>query len=388
MNRIERAGETAAASLAALETPCLLLDVDRLRANCARMLERTAKLGVKLRPHLKTAKSLDVARIATGDGLPSITVSTLKKAECFAEAGYRDILYAAGAVPQKFAHVARIQRSTGCDLMLVTDALSVARAAADFAAANDVVLSFLIEIDCGEHRSGLPPTDPTVVEVARTIAASPKLRLRGVMTHAGHSYGTDDPREVAAIASVERDAAVTAASAIRGAGLPCEIVSVGSTPTVLHADHLAGVTEARAGIYMVWDLAQLSRNMCREDEIAVSVLASVIGHNRQGRAIILDAGALALSKDVGANRFLPDAGYGYVCDARTLARHGRLAVDNVHQEHGTVAVDDETWFERLPVGSLVRVLPNHACITCAAHDVYAVVQGGAVIDRWARINGW
>jgi len=139
---------------------------------------------------------------------------------------------------------------------------------------------------------------------------------------------------------------------------------------------------------MMWDLAQLSRNVCREDEIAVSVLASVIGHNRQGRAIILDAGALALSKDIGANKFLPGAGYGFVCDARTLARHGRLAVDVVHQEHGTVAIDDEAWFERLPVGSLVRVLPNHACITCAAHEGYAVMQGDAMIDRWERINGW
>src|SRR5215468_2179200 len=166
MNRIERVNESAA-NFAALETPCLLLDVDRLRANCSRMLDRAAQLGVKLRPHLKTAKSLDVARIATGTDVPSITVSTLKEAECFAAAGYRDVLYAAAVVPQKFSHAARIQQETGCDLMLVTDALPVARAAADFAAANDIVLSFLIEIDCGEHRSGLPPADPVVAELAR-----------------------------------------------------------------------------------------------------------------------------------------------------------------------------------------------------------------------------
>jgi D-serine deaminase-like pyridoxal phosphate-dependent protein len=157
---------------------------------------------------------------------------------------------------------------------------------------------------------------------------------------------------------------------------------------VLHADHLRGVTEARAGIYMLWDLAQLSRNMCREDEIAVSVLASVIGHNRQGGAIILDAGALALSKDIGANKHLPGAGYGFVCDAQSLRRLGRLAVDVVHQEHGTVTVDDESWFERLPIGSLVRILPNHACLTCAGYEAYHVVRGAAVVDRWSRINGW
>jgi len=168
----------------------------------------------------------------------------------------------------------------------------------------------------------------------------------------------------------------------------CDIVSVGSTPTVLRADHLRGVTEVRAGIYMVWDLAQLSRNMCTEDEIAVSVLASVIGHNRQGRALILDAGALALSKDIGANKHLPGVGYGYVCDTQSLVRLGALAVDVVHQEHGTVTIDDESWFERLPVGSLVRVLPNHACLTCAGYEAYDVVRGTSVVGRWARINGW
>jgi D-serine deaminase-like pyridoxal phosphate-dependent protein len=193
---------------------------------------------------------------------------------------------------------------------------------------------------------------------------------------------------VVPLAAAERDTAVGAADALRAAGLPCEIVSIGSTPTVLHADHLRGVTEVRAGIYMVWDLAQLSRNMCGFDEIAVSVLASVIGHNRAGRALILDAGALALSKDIGANKFLPGAGYGFVCDARTLARHGRLAVDVVHQEHGTVTVDDDAWFARLPVGSVVRVLPNHACITCAGYEAFEAVRGTTLVGRYPRVNGW
>ena len=208
------------------------------------------------------------------------------------------------------------------------------------------------------------------------------------MTHAGHSYGPSDPADVVPIAAAERDAAVNAAEAIRAAGLPCDIVSIGSTPTVLYADHLRGVTEVRAGIYMLWDLAQLSRKVCHIDDIAVSVLTSVIGHNRAGRSLILDAGALALSKDIGANKYLPDAGYGYVCDVRTAARLGKLSVDGVHQEHGTVTVDDETWFARLPVGSLVRVLPNHACITCAGYEAFDVVRGEQVVARFPRVNGW
>jgi D-serine deaminase-like pyridoxal phosphate-dependent protein len=374
-------------SLETLETPCLLLDVGRLERNCARMRERAQALGVKLRPHLKTAKSVEVAARAV-DGSRAITVSTLREAEYFAHRGYRDIVCATAVVPGKLGHAARVQTATGCDLILVTDALSTVAEAVRFAAAQAIELSFLLELDCGEHRSGLLPAAGAVVELARAIEQSPRLRFRGVLTHAGHSYGTNNLAEVARIAAHERDAAVTAARAMRDAGIACEIVSVGSTPTVLHAEHLAGVTEARAGIYMLWDLAQLSRDICRADEIAVSVLASVIGHNRQGRALILDAGALALSKDISANRYLPGTGYGFVCDAATLARLGTLAVNVVHQEHGTVTVDDESWFERLPVGSLVRILPNHACLTCAGYEAYQVLRGGTVVDRWERVNGW
>ena len=371
-----------------LETPRLLLDAARLERNCAAMRARCGALGVTLRPHLKTAKSVEVARVALAGERSAITVSTLQEAAYFARNGYRDILCASGIVPGKFVHAARIQRESDCDLILVTDAREVAEQAARFAADHEVTLSLLIEIDCGEHRSGQLPDAPAVIEIARVISAAPNLRLRGVMAHAGHSYGVDEPAAVAPIAAAERDAAVSAAARIRAAGMPCEIVSIGSTPTVLMADHLAGVTEARAGIYMFWDLAQLSRKMCREEDIAASVLTSVIGHTRHANTIILDAGALALSKDIGANRLLPDAGYGYLCDPHSLERLGRLAVNTVHQEHGTVLVDDPAWFDRLPVGSLVRVLPNHACITCAGYDAYAVVRGDAVVARWERVNGW
>lgn len=373
-------------SLLTLETPRLILDLDRLERNCAAMRVRCDALGVMLRPHLKTAKSVEVARIATG-GAGGITVSTLKEAEHFAAAGYRDILYAATIVPGKLVHAARIM-GMGCDLVLATDSPEVIAAASRFATERNITLSFLIEIDCGEHRSGLAAGSPEIVALARAIDAAPGLRLRGVMTHAGHSYGPRDPANVVPIAAAERDAAVSAATAIRAAGLPCDIVSIGSTPTVLYADHLRGVTEVRAGIYMLWDLAQLSRNVCRIEDIAVSVLTSVIGHNRAGRSLILDAGALALSKDIGANKYLPDAGYGYVCDVRTAARLGKLSVDVVHQEHGTVSVDDEAWFARLPVGSLVRVLPNHACITCAGYEAFDAVRGQQVVARFPRVNGW
>ena len=277
--------------LTELETPCLLLDLDRLERNLQRMREHCRSKGAQLRPHLKTAKSIDVARLAAAGAPMAVTVSTLQEADHFARAGYRDLLLATPVVPTKLARAARIMAETGADLILATDSAGVAAAAARFAQTQGIRLSLVIEVDCGEHRSGLPAGDvAAIVSLARTIHASPHLRLRGIMTHAGHSYGTDDVAAVAGIARAECGAAAAVATAIRGAGLPCEIVSVGSTPTVLHAPSFAGITEVRCGIYMFWDLSQASRHICGIDDIAVSVLASVISHSQAAPALILDAG--------------------------------------------------------------------------------------------------
>jgi len=374
---------------AGLETPRLLLDQDRLERNAARMRERCAALDVVLRPHLKTAKSVEVAHLASGGAPGPVTVSTLAEAEYLAAAGWRDILYATAMAPAKVARAARIQRDTGARVLLAVDSPEAAALLGTAAAAQDATFGILAEVDCGEHRSGTAPASTELAAVAATVSdAAPHLRLEGVMTHAGHSYALDDPARVQALAEAERAAAVTSADMLRALGHACPIVSVGSTPTVLFAEHLRGVTEARAGIYLFWDLAQLSRGVCAEADLAVSVLATVIGHQRGGPSLVLDAGALALSKDVGANRFLPDTHYGWVCDADTLERLGTLSVETVHQEHGNVPVPDEGWFRRLPVGSAVRILPNHACLTCAAYGSYDVLRNGAVVDRWTRTGGW
>ena len=376
------------ASFVGLETPRLLLDRDRLKVNAKRMRARCAALGVKLRPHVKTAKSTEVARIA-GSGVGPITVSTLAEAAYFAAAGWGDILYATAMVPAKVAHAARIQADTGARLTLVVDEPEAARGIGAAAAALGTSFTCLVEVDCGEHRSGVAPASDELAAVACTIAESaPHLAVAGVMTHAGHSYALDDVAALRALAETERAAAVYSAERLRSVGHHCPIVSIGSTPTVLHAEHLRGVTEVRAGIYLFCDLAQLSRHVCAEADLAVSVLSTVIGHQRRGPTLVLDAGALALSKDLSANRYLPDAHYGWVCDAATLERFPGLSVATLHQEHGAVPVPDESWFARLPVGSAVRILPNHACLTCAAYPAYDVVADGQVVGRWARTGGW
>jgi len=360
----------------ALETPALILDVARLNANAARMLDHCATKNVTLRPHVKTPKSIEAAKIATGGRMSTITVSTLAEAEFFAAAGFSDILHAAGITPNKFAHVARIATETGQHVTLTLDSIEMARAVAQSPLTNPVV----VEIDCGEARGGIAADDPEVILIAGILGN----QFAGIMSHAGHSYATDDVAVMKQTALAEVGAAVRAAQRVRAAGIAVEIVSIGSTPTVLHGDDFTGLTEVRAGIYLLWDLAQYGRNVCALEDIALSVLATVIGHNRGAGVLTLDAGALAMSKDIGANRFLPDAKFGWLCDVNTMAPLG-LAIDAVHQEHGTVRVSDSAVYDRLPIGSMVRVLPNHACLTAAGGYGKFHTTDGAV---WHRLDGW
>ncbi len=371
------------------DTPCLLLDRARLGANARRFLDIANRHGVTLRPHLKTCKSVDVARVLTGgrDDAP-VTVSTLAEAEYFAAAGFTDILYAVGMAPGKFERVARLTKDTGARVTLLTDNLVVADAARHFAARLGVAFEFLVEVDCGDGRGGVMPDSELLVQVARRLHEGDGTAVRGVMTHAGQSYDTNDPVTVARIADRERDAAVGAANRLREAGFDVDVVSVGSTPTVAFAESLAGVTEARCGVHAFFDLDQFGRGVCRWDDLALSVLATVIGHNRASGIVLVDAGGLALSKDTSARHFLPDAGYGYVCHAETMQRVGPLSVTAVNQEHGKIAVDDACRYDEMPVGSQVRIVPNHACFTAAAYPGYHVIDNGAPCAYWSRHNGW
>ena len=223
-----------------LETPCLLLDRARVENNAAAMIARCRALGVTLRPHVKTPKSLDIARITQGGAIGPVTVSTLPEAEHFARHGYRDILYTVGIIPAKLDRLTRIQRETGATVRIVLDSQYVAEGIADYARNIETTIEALIEIDCGEHRSGISPDDSSLLTIASTLQAAPGVTLVGVITHAGHSYAENDIDAVRTLAAHERDTCIAAAEKLRQNGHNCPVVSVGSTPTILHADHLEG----------------------------------------------------------------------------------------------------------------------------------------------------
>lgn len=375
-----------------LPTPSLLLDRAKLEANCRLMAERMTRLGVRLRPHMKTTKSAEVARIATKGHFGGITVSTLKEARYFAEAGFTDILYAVGFVPSKLDEARAIQEM-GVELTLLTDSIEAARATAETAAAMGRRFPMLVEIDTGDGRCGLDPDGEAgaIVALAQAIEAAPSLELRGVLTHAGQSYHGASIEAVRTIAEQERAGIVRAADLLRGAGLPCPVVSAGSTPTARHAERLDGVTEMRPGVYMFADVDQALIGSCGWGDIAVTVLASVIGHNRRTGRIVTDAGGLALSKDIGPSEFDRETGYGSVMAPGGGRRADRLHVAAVSQEHGQLALPGgaEPPWDEFPVGGRLRILPNHVCMTAAAHDRYHVLDGdGNISGEWGRVNGW
>jgi threo-3-hydroxy-D-aspartate ammonia-lyase len=368
-----------------LATPALVLDKSRLERNAARMREKVRRLGVILRPHVKTSKSIDVLNVLSGGEKVSITVSTLAEAHYFFERGVTEILYAVGIAPVKLPEVAGLIRA-GCKLRVILDTVEAADAVREFAAAEKVSIEALIEIDSDGHRAGVAPGDPLLIEIGHRLGDG----LAGVMTHAGASYDCRTRDEFEAMAEQERSRTVEAANRLRANGLSCSIVSVGSTPTLHYARNLEGVTEARAGVYAFGDLVQAELGTCAMDDIAVGVVASVIGHNRHHGRVLIDAGFLALSRDRGTADMPLDWGYGAVCDPLTGIVLEDVTVSSTNQEHGIITSrSGEIDFDRFPVGCRVKVLPNHACATAAAYERYFVTDGSErIVDTWERVNGW
>jgi D-serine deaminase-like pyridoxal phosphate-dependent protein len=370
-------------------TPAAVLDRGRLKANCERMITRARSMGVRLRPHMKTLKSAEAAKLAVDPQHGGVAASTLNEAEYWARHGYSDIQYAVCASPDKFPRIAEIMR-TAPKTSFFVDGLEAAVAAVGFAREHGVPLRVWIEVDCGGRRTGVMAGDSRgLIEIARLLA-DPAVVFEGVATHAGQSYADHPVSAIAAVAETERAVVTGAANVLREVGIEVRGVSAGSTPTASHAASAEGLTEWRAGVYMAGDLYQAGVGSQGLDDVALSVLATVIAHDRARNQIVVDAGGLALSKDRSTSSLAErDYGYGLVCDLEGRPAFGRLCIVETHQEHGIMRSDAPVPFEALPLGARVRILPNHACMTAAAYGEYLVTDGGSeVVDRWDRTNGW
>lgn len=351
-------------AIAELETPCVLIDLDRLERNVARMADAARAAGVALRPHGKTHKLPEVARLQRAAGARGLTLAKVGEAEVFAEHGFDDIFL---AYPIVGADKARrlLRLAERIRVAVGADSLEGARTLGDVFAAAGRRLEVLLKVDVGARRVGVPPERAR--DTAVRLAALPGLALRGVFTHAGQSYHCDAAEALRDVGLHEAEALCGAAAELRRAGLPCDVVSVGSTPTALHSMR-AGVTETRPGTYVYYDATQASLGACRLEDCALTVLATVVSVPAPERAVV-DAGSKSLTSD--PLRPQP-GGHGWIA-----GRQSR--VQRLSEEHGVI---ETAAGEAFRVGERVQIVPNHACPVSNLFDRVFAVRGERVEAVW------
>jgi D-serine deaminase-like pyridoxal phosphate-dependent protein len=369
-------------ALSTLSTPAFVVDFDRALGNCERMGAKAARSGVLFRPHVKTHKTTELARMQGGGEPGPITVSTMAEAEFFASAGFTDLTYAVPIAPEKLDRAAGLARRID-RLNLLLDHVDTLRAMEAFATAHGGSFDVFLKVDCGYGRAGVDPGSPGSVELARALAASPFVRFRGLLTHAGHSYHARSREEIESVAVEETSSLSRFASRLGLEGITALVRSVGSTPTASVVDAFVDCDEVRPGNYVFYDAMQASIGSCGWDECAATVVSTVLGVYPTQNKLVIDAGALALSKDAGAEHIMPDLGFGRVCDLELRPLPMKLVA--LSQEHGRIECSSAGG---VAVGDRLRIIPNHSCLTAALFDRYSVVRAGAIVDEWHPVRGW
>jgi D-serine deaminase-like pyridoxal phosphate-dependent protein len=351
------------ATRATIDTPALVVDLDRMDAAIARMADAMSERGVALRPHAKTHKSIEVGRRQVGAGAVGLTVGTVGEAEVFADGGLDDLFIAYPMVPagpkaERLREVARRAR-----LRVGIDSVVGAHAVADALGDDRGRVSVLVEIDCGGRRTGVAPSDAGPVAAAATHLG---LDVIGVFTHGGHGYHGPDAR--AAAAEDEVRGLTDAAGSLRAAGVEPSVVSAGSTPTAFDSARGA-VTEERPGTYVFGDRQQVALGSIAPDAPAAVIAARVVSVNTAARRFVIDAGAKTLTKDLPA----------YLAGHASIPELGAV-VDRVSDYHGVVEVKDGG---SLPeIGQVVVAVPNHICPVVDLFATFLVARDGAIVDTW------
>jgi len=351
-----------------IPTPALLLDIDTLEDNLRRMSLQCKQFGVHLRPHVKTHKCLEIGLGQRALGARGITVSTLAEAREFVDGGFDDITWAFPVAPGRAGEAAEL--ATRVRLGVVVDSA----AAVDGLVETGAPFRVWLKIDCGYGRAGVDPHDSAPLELAEWILNA-DFELAGLLSHSGNTYRAGSRTEMARIAETERRTMSELAAELTGREITVPDVSVGSTPAMSVYRTLDGISEVRPGNYALYDYTQVLLGSCSVADCAATVLASVVSSSRDRRSSVVDAGALAMSLDTGPAH-LGRRSFGEVLDDRSpgsILRNARLT--SLSQEHGMLS-------RALDVGTRIRLLPNHSCLTVACFDAFFVVQGTDVVDTW------
>lgn len=355
-------------SVVDLPTPVLLLDLDVLDENLRRMQARAEELGVRLRPHMKTHKCIEIGDRQRACGAEGITVSTLEEARVFARHGFDDITWAYPLILSRIDEALDLAERVSLGLLVDSET------AVDALERAGRPVGVWLKVDCGYGRAGVDPRSDRALRLARRLDESRVIGFRGLLTHSGHAYHAATVERIAEIAEEERHVMVSFGDRLRGERIDPGDLSVGSTPAMSQVASLAGIDEARPGNYALYDYAQVTLGSCELSDCAVTVLASVVSSSPERGQCVIDAGALALSKDLGPPGDAPH--YGRVrVSGEGSELHPETRVVSVSQEHGIVNAS-------LPVGAEVRVLPNHSCLTVAHFDAFTLVRGTQILGSW------
>lgn len=354
-----------------LDTPALLVDLERLETNIARMAAFATSQGVHLRPHTKTHKCPEIAKLQLQAGAVGVTCAKIGEAEVMAAAGLNDILIANEIIGEKKIKrlvdlSKKIQICVAVDSLLGANQLNQA-----FAHANQT-MGLVIEINCGQNRCGVLPGEEAL-KLAKAISQLDHLKLRGLMTHAGHAYYQTTKEAVERVGTQEGEVMVKTAELLRKNGLSVAVVSTGSTPTAKYCGRVKGVTEIRPGNYVFYDLTQINLFSCKLHNCALSVLATVTSRPAKNR-VVVDAGKKALTSDPLGRTGNHGDGYGFISEKNAT-------LDRLSEEHGVIETD--TPFE---IGEKVRIIPNHACVVVNMFDEMYGIRGGQV-EQVFKIEG-
>ena len=359
--------------IADLPTPAVLVEASRLTRNLSRMQAIVNARGLRLRPHAKTHKLPEVARLQIQRGAIGICCAKLGEAEVFADAGFTDIRLPYPLNPVNADRVFALAEKV--TLSFIVDDPAVAQVWSDLAVARGRRLEVLLKVDVGFHRCGIDPASASAPGTLRAIAAMPGLTFRGLLSHAGHGYSAKSDQELSAVAVREAEILRDLAAA---AQVRCHEMSVGATPTARFSADQDGLTELRPGNYAYFDRTQVGLGAAAWDDCALTVLARVVSRPASDR-IILDSGSKTLSNDL-ARGFSDMPGYGAVLrDPFVAEPDAALLVDRLSEEHATVRVVEGQ--SRLATGDLVRIVPNHSCVVSNLVDHVWRVDQDTVLEK-------
>lgn len=363
-------------------TPVLLLDYERLENNIKRMAEKAKENSVNLRPHIKTHKCIEIGKMQTKYGARGITVSTLDEASIFADAGFSEITYAVTMSSNKINAALDIANKT--NLRLLVDNQNIVSNLEKAAVKRGVNLEILLKVHTGYHRTGVDPRSSGSIRLARTIADAKHLYFKGILTHAGHSYDSTTKNQIKEVAMQEQMEMLSFSRRLESESseLKPEIVSIGSTPTMTLTDViLEGITEIRPGNYVFYDYTQVALGSCQISDCVLTAVSRVIG--KYDGYFVIDAGATALSKDLGPTHIEPETSFGKIyADYDKHELETGLILYSLSQEHGKVTFGDSSIIQEHKIDDIVRILPNHSCLTANLHDCYYIVKDDQISDKW------